>query len=84
MATHIIATIPHKRQGISCETAHFQKKEYPEHFAMEKKDITIVSCPENVLQCKYAGELLAQQIQANPDNPVEHTAIVLADEFLSR
>lgn len=73
---------PAQEAGHFLRNSPFPKKDYPEHFAMEKKDITIVSCPENVLQCKYAGELLAQQIQANPDNPVEHTAIVLADESL--
>ena len=60
----------------------FHTGDYPAHFAMGQKDITIVSCPENVLQCKYAGQQLAQQIQANPDNPIEQTALVLADESL--
>ena len=70
------------------EAGHFLRNnpfptgEYPEHFAMEHKDITIVSCPENVLQCKYAGQVLTKQIQAHPDNPIEQTAIVLADESL--
>jgi CRISPR/Cas system-associated exonuclease Cas4 (RecB family) len=70
------------------EAGHFLRDnpfltgEYPAHFAMEHKEITIVSCPENVLQSKYAGQQLAQQIQAHPDNPIEQTAIVLADESL--
>ena len=60
----------------------FHTGEYPEHFSMGHRDITIVSCPENVLQCKYAGQLLAQQIKAHTDNPIEQTAVVLADETL--
>ena len=60
----------------------FHKGAFPEHFALENKDITIVTCPENVLQCKYAGRKLAQLSQAHPDNPQEQTAIVLADESL--
>lgn len=55
---------------------------YQDHFAKGHKDITIISCPENVLQCKYAGKLLAQQVHDNPENPIEQTAIVLADESL--
>lgn len=55
---------------------------YTDHFSQGKKDITIVSCPENVLQCKYAGNLLQQLMQKHPDNPIEQTAIVLADESL--
>ena len=73
---------------LSQEAGHFLRNnpfhtgDYSAHFAMEHKEITIVSCPENVLQCKYAGQQLAQQIQAHPDNPIEQTAIVLADESL--
>ena len=70
------------------EAGHFLRRnpfhtgEYPAHFAMEHKEITIVSCPENLLQCKYAGQLIAKQIQDHPDSPIEQTAIVLADESL--
>lgn len=73
------------------EAGHFLRKHqrtsnidcpYPNHFTQSHKDITIVSCPENVLQCKYAGELIAKQIRENPDNPIEKTAIVLGDESL--
>lgn len=74
------------------EAGHFLRKhkeegfptnyEYTDHFANSQKQVTIVSCPENVLQCKYAGQLLADQVRNNPDNPIEQTAIVLADESL--
>jgi len=57
-------------------------KEYPDHFIQNHKNITIVSCPENVLQCKYAGELIAKQIRDNSDHALEQTALVLADESL--
>ncbi len=72
------------------EAGHFLRKyqggdipipqEYPDHFVQNHKNITIVSCPENVLQCKYAGKLISKQIDAN--EPIEQTAIVLADESL--
>ena len=70
------------------EAGHFLRKnpfhvgEYAGHFAMEHKEITIVSCPENILQCKYAGQELARLIKDSPDNPIEQTALVLADENL--
>ncbi len=53
----------------------------PSLFATSEKKITIVECPENVLQCKYAGQLLA----GHPDwldGGAEGTAIVLADESM--
>lgn len=53
---------------------------YTDHFAIGHKDITLVECPENIIQCKYAGQILAQQ-PANSD-PSEQTAVVLADESL--
>lgn len=53
-----------------------------DHFGTSHKKITIVSCPENVLQCKYAGNLLAEQIRSNPNHSIEQTALVLADESL--
>lgn len=74
------------------EAGHFLRKlhqegfptnyEYQDHFANSHKQVTIVSCPEQVLQCKYAAQLLAEQVRNNPDNPIEQTAIVLADEAL--
>lgn len=55
---------------------------YKEHFALGHKDITITKCSENILQCKYAGQILAEQIKQNTDDPIEQTAVVLADEKL--
>lgn len=58
------------------------KPEGPSLFETCHKEITIVDCPENILQCKYAGQLLA----AHPDwltpKEAESTAVVLADEKL--
>ncbi len=73
---------PTQEAGHFLRNNPFHTGDYPAHFAMGHKEITIVSCPENVLQCKYAGQQLAHQIQAHPDNPIEQTAIVLADESL--
>ena len=73
---------PSQEAGFFLRKSPFHTGEYPAHFAMENKEITIVSCPENVMQCKYAGQQLAQQIQANPEHAIENTAIVLADETL--
>lgn len=73
------------------EAGHFLRKlqaefsevdQYSEHFALGTKQITITKCPENILQCKYAGQLLAEQVQQNADDPIEQTAVVLADEKL--
>ena len=52
----------------------------PSCFGQQQKRITIANCPENVLQCKYAGRVLA----AHPDwlSESESTAVVLADESL--
>lgn len=55
---------------------------YENHFSCGHKNITIVSCPESVIQTKYAGELLAQKIQKSENNQLERTALVLADESL--
>lgn len=55
---------------------------FDDHFPLGNKKITITSCPENILQCKYAGKLLAKQVKNNPENPIEQTALVLADESL--
>lgn len=52
----------------------------PSLFATSQKNITIVECPENVLQCKYAGQLLSEHPEWVGD--AESTAIVLADESL--
>lgn len=59
-----------------------EKKEYKSHFE-EEKVVKIVSCPENVLQTKYAGEILNNMLQAKDNhNVLESTSIVLADETL--
>lgn len=55
---------------------------FADHFAEGKKTITISSCPENIIQCKYAGSLLANQVRQHADTPIEQTAVVLADESL--
>ncbi|MBQ9417033.1 MAG: PD-(D/E)XK nuclease family protein [Bacteroidales bacterium] len=52
----------------------------PSHFATASKDITIVECPEPVMQCKYVANLLTSHPEWL-DEP-ESTAIVLADEKL--
>lgn len=58
------------------------KPEGPSHFATCKKEITIVDCPENILQCKYAGQLLAEHPEWLMPQEAESTAVVLADEKL--
>lgn len=73
---------PQQEAGHFLRKYHWNPDHYPEHFAFGSKDITIVSCPENVLQCKYAGQLIAQQQQEVPYNALEQTALVLADESL--
>lgn len=55
---------------------------FAEHFAQEAKEITIVSCPEKVMQCKYAGQLLSQLLDGSSDESLHQTALVLADESL--
>lgn len=58
---------------------------YPNHFAQSNKNITIVNCPEELLQVKYAGETLSKIIDTeNPESKhhLEETAIVLADESM--
>lgn len=56
--------------------------DYCNHFSSGKKNITIVSCPENVLQCKYTGHIIQQELQKESDSKLSDTAIVLADESL--
>lgn len=73
------------------EAGHFLRKhsllfpgigDYTDHFAEGHKTITIVSCPENVLQCKYTGHIIQQHFQESPDSKLSDTAIVLADESM--
>ena len=65
-----------KHSSEFAELGHFG----PSLFATSDKKITIVECPENVLQCKFTGQLLSQ----HPDwlGDAEGTAVVLADESL--
>ena len=55
---------------------------FPNHFAQRHKSVTLVSCPEPLLQCKYAGTLLSQMAQRNSGDPLDQTALVLGDEHL--
>ena len=74
------------------ESGHFLRKhmdEFPETrptgaslFGQGKLSITIVECPEPVLQCKYAGQLLGRHPEWLHDGEEERTAVVLADESL--
>ena len=73
------------------EAGHFLRKHhlsfpnignYDDHFAIGKKNITIINCPENILQCKYTGKIIEKELQANPESKLNQTAIVLADESL--
>ena len=74
------------------EAGHFLRKhaaEFPEimpqgpsAFAQGKRKITIVDCPENLLQCKMAGQLLESHPEWLAKGQGERTAIVLADESL--
>jgi RecB family exonuclease len=74
------------------EAGHFLRKhggDFPEMlpkgpscFALEGKRITVVECPENVLQCKYAGQLIESHPEWTEGGEAERTAVVLADESL--
>lgn len=73
----------------SQEAGHFLRKhsaDYPSignfknHFENHHKDITIISCPENGLQAKYAGDLLKELSLGQPST--DSTALVLGDETL--
>ena len=74
------------------EAGHFLRKhmaEFPETrptgtslFAQGLRHITVVECPENVLQCKYTGRLLAEHPDWLREGEQESTAVVLADERL--
>ena len=54
----------------------------PSRFSSGDKHITIVDCPENILQCKYTGQLLSAHTEWLDPKEAESTAIVLADESL--
>lgn len=51
-------------------------------FGIGEKHVTLVDCPENILQCKYAGKLLAEHPEWIGPGEAESTAVVLADETL--
>lgn len=51
-------------------------------FASKPRSITIVECPENLLQCKYAAKLLSEKLTDATSTELEQTAVVLADEGL--
>lgn len=48
----------------------------------DEKEIFIVDCPENIMQCKYTGQLLSAHPEWLDPKEAESTAIVLADESL--
>lgn len=54
-------------------------EEFDSNFRTKEKHIHIVSCPENVIQAKYAGNLLES---FNNSKELENTALILADETL--
>ena len=68
------------------EAGHFLRKHMeafpelaphgPSLFSQGKRQVTIVECPENILQCKFTGHLLSS------DESNEDSAVVLADESL--
>ena len=74
------------------EAGHFLRKhmdEFPEIrptgtslFAQGERHITVVECPEALLQCKYAGQLLERHPEWLHEGEQESSAVVLADESL--
>ena len=65
-----------KHSKIFAELGHYGSSLY----GQQPKKITIVQCPEAVLQCKFAGQVLSQHPDWLKDS--ESTAVVLADESL--
>ena len=55
---------------------------YHDHYGTGNKTISIVSCSENVLQCKYAGNIIQSSLLNSQHETLNDTAIVLADETL--
>ncbi len=74
------------------EAGHFLRKhmdEFPEIkpvgtslFGQGERHITVVECPESLIQCKFAGGLLASHPEWLREGEGESTAVVLADESL--
>lgn len=60
-----------------------EEKQYAAHFE-EHKEISIVSCPDNIIQTKYAGEILDKLIRKSDssEKSIPQTAVVLSDETL--
>lgn len=54
----------------------------PSIFGQGKREVAIVECPETLLQCKYAAQLLSEKQATDPQFSLEDTAVVLADERL--
>lgn len=82
---------PYYYNNLEQEAGHFLRKHFPlsntptpfeNHFTQNHKEITIVSCPENIAQCKYTGDLIAKQLNNESNDTIEQTAIILADESL--
>lgn len=40
---------------------------FDNHFEQQEKNIHLIDCPENLLQVKYAGEILRQMVSPNPN-----------------
>lgn len=64
-----------KLQSIFSENFHF-----PDNFT-QPKNLSIVACPEDVLQAKYAGQRLHELLKDKKEN-LQQTCVVLADENL--
>lgn len=75
------------------EAGHFLRRlakrfdtlgDYIDHFARDEKHITLVESPEDLMQAKYAGDLIRRLVEQsnNPLQELQNTALVLADESL--
>ncbi len=54
----------------------------PTLFATGERKVTVVECPEQIIQCKWTGQLLEEHPEWLSEEQMERTAIVLADENL--
>ncbi len=74
------------------ETFGTKKTSFGEHFGTGERNFTFVSCPENILQSEYVGNIATKIAKTKnvtketditeSNNPFEDTAIVLCDENL--
>lgn len=74
------------------EAGHFLRKhcgEFPEIrpageslYGQGEHRISVVECPERLLQCKYTGMLLEEMKRQDGGRVADNTAVVLADESL--